>query len=700
MEEAEEAFSFPTDWFFRPLVYKSKQERSLGERSLGDAPRSSRSAKKAMRGPQLVRAKNEKSENTWWHDERRRVLSELSEPSERALRKAALDYYWEEFHWDYGWGISGITAGKNILWGYFWDDGPNDELNHDNLCGVSCSLQRSATGLVRSRLHWYAEPGSIDRFPRTLPYNMKQRKCSMKLAARHVHGGQIRWKVASKPRGGRRKPGEDFLMLQDKQRRGNKKAGCHDLLFRCLHTLQIRRVASRELSQPPMECDLEGVASQRDASESVEESCHAEPARRGYNMDDFQDELRTLFTACTEVMALTRRYLDNYLDTCESESRDDRKYQELVVLAAQCWIEQFLGELPRAEPRGASGQDLSQGLEGQPSLFSRSGLSGSLLQKNHLLESGQSGQAPCRQRQELDKLWELCEVQLLKCPSKARLGRNQRRKAMLICDNARGSYSFLQAEFQALKDAESEHRSMKQSLKKLLQSSDRPKSSTQQQLEVLTAELHGQCAEHFRQCPVFTSSHPHFLEVDVSVEIAFETLREVFLRFYGGTIKHKLSQLFPWRDVVLDPNPLDVGVKFKFLKAWTMSEGPSKTICPAFHGTRESVLPSIFRRGFLIPGLGNNLRVRNGSTHGFGIYMAKLGAAHLSYHFAGYGGDGLLVGCVLDDATPTGNHYCLGRRVVTAESETVRHVGDAIVVFDQSCVAPFFQVRTHRQRWW
>lgn len=183
---------------------------------------------------------------------------------------------------------------------------------------------------------------------------------------------------------------------------------------------------------------------------------------------------------------------------------------------------------------------------------------------------------------------------------------------------------------------------------------------------------------------------------DCLVQATFDSLRDLFLREHGPAVLRNLSLSFPHANLFLDPVPLSPEVQSGFLDAWINMDRHSSDMCPSFHGTRASNLQAIFRQGFLIPGVGNQLKVVNGSAHGLGIYMAKIHAAHLSKHFALGCASGMLVGCVLDDAKKVAAYQC-GYRWVSGESNVVRHVGDAMVIFDPRYVAPFFQVR-HKPR--
>lgn len=171
----------------------------------------------------------------------------------------------------------------------------------------------------------------------------------------------------------------------------------------------------------------------------------------------------------------------------------------------------------------------------------------------------------------------------------------------------------------------------------------------------------------------------------------FETLRKKFLDKYGHQIRESLGHTLHHFDLI--PTPLALGVQQRFLEACSSDaedvDGFPCNLCPAFHGTVEANLQSIYVRGLLIPGKNNEIRVANGSAHGLGIYAGKsdLGGCRLSNGFC-RGGPMLVCG-VIDDAVPV-NDYQVGYRRVFAESESIRHVGSAMVVFDCHRIAPLF----------
>merc|ERR1719393_974680 len=79
-----------------------------------------------------------------------------------------------------------------------------------------------------------------------------------------------------------------------------------------------------------------------------------------------------------------------------------------------------------------------------------------------------------------------------------------------------------------------------------------------------------------------------------------------------------------------------------------------------------------------------------------GIYLANIYSPALSWGFCRAPTEDArkLMGCgILDDAPHSGfNAFTMGSRTVSTESQNVRHVGQAMVVFDDRRVAPLFEV--------
>mmetsp|Transcript_149415 Transcript_149415/g.260568 ORF Transcript_149415/g.260568 Transcript_149415/m.260568 type:complete len:603 (-) Transcript_149415:148-1956(-) len=177
----------------------------------------------------------------------------------------------------------------------------------------------------------------------------------------------------------------------------------------------------------------------------------------------------------------------------------------------------------------------------------------------------------------------------------------------------------------------------------------------------------------------------------VATQYHFNRLRNIFLRQHGPCILRHLYKAFPFLSLRFVEAPVSESVQSAFLEAWTNGAGPSLALRPAFHGTHARNLKSIFDRGLLIPGIGNKLRVEHGAAHGRGIYTAKVHNPNLSAGFARCI-NGMLVVGVLDDALAADVRKRLGSRIVQAESKAIRHVGDAMVIFDSSRVLPLFSV--------
>jgi len=168
---------------------------------------------------------------------------------------------------------------------------------------------------------------------------------------------------------------------------------------------------------------------------------------------------------------------------------------------------------------------------------------------------------------------------------------------------------------------------------------------------------------------------------------SFEVLQISFLKSFGEKFCNELRRVMG--TIHLKPAPISAEVQNRFLDT-----GLGGTLRAAYHGTARQSLQSIYNRGLLIPGQGNKLRVKNGQAHGLGIYTARLDAASLSWGFCTAPNawqKTMLVCGVRDDAAANAT-YGMGNHRVTRESEDVRHVGSAMVIFDHRRVAPLFEV--------
>lgn len=116
----------------------------------------------------------------------------------------------------------------------------------------------------------------------------------------------------------------------------------------------------------------------------------------------------------------------------------------------------------------------------------------------------------------------------------------------------------------------------------------------------------------------------------------------------------------------------------QFLRKWSQ--------CPAgftpailFHGTRAANIPSIVKRGLLVPSACNAVRVENGSAYGVGIYSAKCPSYSRSY---ARDSDAMFV--------------CVG--LVGPQYQTVKEVSNIVVFFDPSLIVPLYLVKFDRER--
>eukprot|EP00933_Yihiella_yeosuensis_P007705 TRINITY_DN11285_c0_g1_i1.p1 TRINITY_DN11285_c0_g1~~TRINITY_DN11285_c0_g1_i1.p1 ORF type:complete len:526 (-),score=95.15 TRINITY_DN11285_c0_g1_i1:205-1692(-) len=175
-------------------------------------------------------------------------------------------------------------------------------------------------------------------------------------------------------------------------------------------------------------------------------------------------------------------------------------------------------------------------------------------------------------------------------------------------------------------------------------------------------------------------------ECDLVKTGPFQKLRTEFLEQNLQQLCSGLRQVMPG-NIALKATPLAPHVRRRFLEACN-GELQGKLEC-AFHGTEETNLESIYAKGLLVPGQGNHVKVANGNAHGQGIYTAKVTHPFLSYSFAKGIKRHMLICGVLDDAEVVRPRAC-GNFIVTKESANVRHVSDAIVVFDPVRVAPLF----------
>mmetsp|Transcript_71914 Transcript_71914/g.164914 ORF Transcript_71914/g.164914 Transcript_71914/m.164914 type:complete len:520 (+) Transcript_71914:29-1588(+) len=197
---------------------------------------------------------------------------------------------------------------------------------------------------------------------------------------------------------------------------------------------------------------------------------------------------------------------------------------------------------------------------------------------------------------------------------------------------------------------------------------------------------------------------------------SFQQVQHQFLQQHQQQIVGELGQ-----SVVLDVATVGHSVQTSFMDCLRGSVHDEPVL--AYHGTALSNIPRILDVGLRIPGSKSGVRVVHGSAHGVGIYTAKEGNASLSRGFCN--SDNMLVCGVIDnDPEPEEVVIEMARdrqiRLRPAHRATrkpqsvtqaaarplrmfgalpmtkdgaVRHVGGAMVIFDEARVAPLFVAR-------
>jgi hypothetical protein len=150
-----------------------------------------------------------------------------------------------------------------------------------------------------------------------------------------------------------------------------------------------------------------------------------------------------------------------------------------------------------------------------------------------------------------------------------------------------------------------------------------------------------------------------------------EAFRRSFLTSHRTVLVSSLRGLFGETDI--EPAPIDKLVNFRFMDAMKRASASKKMrevkILAGFHGTSLKNHPSIFDRGLLIPGDGNDLNIVHGAAYGRGVYVAQQHAAWLSFGFCS--APKMFICAVLD-------------------AGHVTYHGDAMVVANSAHVLPLF----------
>lgn len=176
-------------------------------------------------------------------------------------------------------------------------------------------------------------------------------------------------------------------------------------------------------------------------------------------------------------------------------------------------------------------------------------------------------------------------------------------------------------------------------------------------------------------------SQKYTVDISYCLQVApydkFEKFRSEFFYSHGHCFLEQLQHLYlnrcsRWN---LRATPVSQWVRQKFLDTLESEnlEGSNKLLM-AFHGTHQKSLPSIYNDGLLVPGLGNVIKVANGSAYGCGIYAARSDSASTSWGYSRGNMQPMLICAALDG--PTG---------------IVRHGGNFMVFFQNHRVVPLFE---------
>merc|ERR1719221_400411 len=192
-------------------------------------------------------------------------------------------------------------------------------------------------------------------------------------------------------------------------------------------------------------------------------------------------------------------------------------------------------------------------------------------------------------------------------------------------------------------------------------------------------------AELFTGCPAGRNRRTKEQPPEEDIGSPLGKFRAEFLRTQGEKVRAALSSVWGPK-VELKPIPLAPDVAQRFIKATQCVKDAE--LLATLHGTDIANHRSIFQRGLLIPrGAGNGVDVKHGLCHGAGIYSAALTNARLAAGFCN--APQMLVCGIVDDTVAVPPRRC-GNFAIFRESATMRYVGDAIVTFDPSRIAPLF----------
>jgi len=194
-----------------------------------------------------------------------------------------------------------------------------------------------------------------------------------------------------------------------------------------------------------------------------------------------------------------------------------------------------------------------------------------------------------------------------------------------------------------------------------------------------------------------------------AVDCKFDRMRASFINQHGDALREELGQ-----HTEFVPADLSCSAQQKFL-----TKASGRELSYGFHGTRAANIQPILKSGLRIPGNQSGVKVENGSVHGVGIYTALPGQSWLSKDFCD--SEQMLVCGIVDpgysqpapiQVQQQPHRVAKGHRQhhrpiaaisssslvpsridhmeLTRETDNIRQVGAARVIFNENVVAPLF----------
>jgi len=168
---------------------------------------------------------------------------------------------------------------------------------------------------------------------------------------------------------------------------------------------------------------------------------------------------------------------------------------------------------------------------------------------------------------------------------------------------------------------------------------------------------------------------------------AFEDLRDSFMEAFADVLE---ADLPGWK---LHLPQVGSTARERFMRAAAQHQG---NVHLGYHGTMARNHDSIYRHGFIVPGLGD-LKVRNGATHGHGVYTSVAGSTWLSRQFCDT--PAMLVCAVVEDGQSECNRHASTPGTIAGwrikrDTEHLREVGSARIVKDSAYIVPIATAST------